>query len=236
MVALNKCDVTRRHADAARRRHPARAMVCVAARSEVALLEARAAGRCEYVEGGSVVTMLPSEGSGSGGANGAEDGIGGGDGGGGGGAAAAAADAPLARAQAVLGSVGTTGTLDALSAAVLLRPPTLAFPVASLSTLEPLRAPPDAAAPASGAAGASAAPLLDCVLLKPCTTVGDLVEACKRASPPLLSGDFVRAEGRAARPADEQAAKGLPVRKDAVVKAAVAIMRLQTNRRSQWQR
>ena len=60
-----------------------------------------------------------------------------------------------------------------------------------------------------GSEARTAGVAVDCVLLKPCTTVGDLVEACKRASPPLLSGDFVRAEGRAARPADEQAAKGL---------------------------
>ena len=33
----------------------------------------------------------------------------------------------------------TTGTLDAISTAVMLRPPTLAFPVSSLTTLEPLR-------------------------------------------------------------------------------------------------
>lgn len=87
-----------------------------------------------------------------------------------------------------------------------------------------------------GGGGGGATPLLDCLVLKPCSTVGDLVEVCKRASPPLLSGDFVRADARAARPADEQLAKGLPVRKDSVVTAAVAIVRLQTNRRSQWQK
>ena len=81
-----------------------------------------------------------------------------------------------------------------------------------------------------------ATPLLDCVVLKPGSTVGDLVEVCKRASPPLLSGDFVRADARAARPTDEQLAKGLPVRKDSIVTAATAIVRLQTSRRSQWQK
>ena len=141
----------------------------------------------------------------------------------------------------------TTGTLDAISTAVMLRPPTLAFPVSSLTTLEPLRsAPAEAGAPSGGGGGGgggggcggndSATPLLDCVVLKPGSTVGDLVEVCKRASPPLLSGDFVRADARAARPTDEQLAKGLPVRKDSIVTAATAIVRLQTNRRSQWQK
>ena len=135
----------------------------------------------------------------------------------------------------------TTGTLDAISTAVMLRPPTLAFPVASLTTLEPLRsAPAEPGAPSGGGSvgggGEGATPLLDCLVLKPCSTVGDLVEVCKRASPPLLSGDFVRADARAARPTDEQLAKGLPVRKDSVVTAATAIVRLQTNRRSQWQK
>jgi len=135
----------------------------------------------------------------------------------------------------------TTGTLDAISAAVMLRPPTLAFPVSSLTTLEPLRsAPAEVGAPSGGGGGCGgsdgAKPLLDCVVLKPGSTVGDLVEVCKRTSPPLLSGDFVRADARAARPTDEQLAKGLPVRKDSIVTAATAIVRLQTNRRSQWQK
>ena len=142
----------------------------------------------------------------------------------------------------------TTGTLDAISTAVMLRPPTLAFPVSSLTTLEPLRSvPAEAGAPSGGGGGGGgsgggcggsdgATPLLDCVVLKPGSTVGDLVEVCKRASPPLLSGDFVRADARAARPTDEQLAKGLPVRKDSIVTAATAIVRLQTNRRSQWQK
>lgn len=121
-----------------------------------------------------------------------------------------------------------------VSAAVALRPPTLVFPVASLHGLEPLR-PPDASDGAA-VAGSAPTPLHDCLLLKPCSTAGDVVAVCKRASPPLLSGDFVRAEGRPARPADEQAAKGLPVRKDDVVRASTAILRLQTTRRSQWQR
>ena len=132
----------------------------------------------------------------------------------------------------------TTGTLDAISTAVMLRPPTLAFPVSSLTTLEPLRsAPAEAGAPSGGGGGGgggAATPLLDCVVLKPGSTVGDLVEVCKRASPPLLSGDFVRADARAARPTE--VAKGLPVRKDSIVTAATAIVRLQTNRRSQWQK
>ena len=274
VVALNKCDVTSRHARAAQAHHGAtRKMVChlllspttsshfpppsttlpttfhsishhlpqmcVAARSEVELLEARAAGSCVYVEGGANATATATA-TGtatciSSGESGSEDGT------------AAAAVGALARAQAVLGSLGTTGTLDAISTAVMLRPPTLAFPVASLATLEPLRsAPQEAAAPSGGDGGVGggsdgatplvATPLLDCLMLKPCSTVGDLVEVCKRASPPLLSGDFVRADARAARPTDEQLAKGLPVRKDSVVTAAIAIVRLQTNRRSQWQK
>ena len=162
VVALNKCDVTTRHATAARARHGAtRTMVCyppshlptasrhrprpctisisrhlpqvcVAARSEVELLEARAAGCCTYVEGGAAAAATAAAAAATAAAatataaaaaaatrmGGGESGS---EGGAEGGMGAVGAMGVLARAQAVLGSLGTTGTtLAPTSTAVML--------------------------------------------------------------------------------------------------------------------
>ena len=85
-------------------------------------------------------------------------------------AVADGADAKVADALRVLEQWGSTGALEALSAAVALRPPTLAFPVAALDTLAPLGAPPDAP------------PLRDCLQMKPLSTAGDVDEAAKKLS------------------------------------------------------
>ena len=114
-------------------------------------------------------------------------------------ATADGADAKVADALRVLEQWGSTGALESLSAAVALRPPTLAFPVAALDTLAPLGAPPDAP------------PLRDCLQMKPLSTAGDVYEAAKKAG--LCSGDFVRAEAIRANEWVAGAAPNFPVKR-----------------------
>jgi len=122
----------------------------------------------------------------------------------------------------VLRALGSTGVLEAVSAAVALRAPTLAFPVGDLDSLAPI----------AWGAGAAPAPLRDCVVLKPGSTVDDVFQALKRPPNARLAGEFVRAEGMgAARERRRQ------LRKDDVVsfENESCILRIMTNRKSQWQ-
>ena len=145
---------------------------------------------------------------------------------------------------------GSTGVLDAVSACVALRPPTLCFPVSSLVTLAPLAAgaglPSSAAAtPADGEAdfGGTPPPLRDGLQMRPLSTIGDVFSACKRLG--LCSGDYVRAEGKSVAAANAGAASAAgsseakttatPLKKDDVLTASSAIVRLQSTRKSQWQ-
>lgn len=145
----------------------------------------------------------------------------------------------------------SSGVLLALSSCVALRPPTLCFPCANLQSLTPLTSTPLAPASVAGVPSsapcaalaaptapgtsippAAEAPLRDCLLLRPMSTVGDAFSACKRLQ--LVSGDFVRAEGRAI--ADPQTATGplaRPVKKEDVLGPSCAILRLQATRKSQ---
>ena len=126
--------------------------------------------------------------------------------------ASAGADGAAARSYSPDGS---TGALDVLSAAVALRPPTLAFPSSDLATL------------ASLGRGADAARLFDCLLLRPLSTVADLCEAVRREG--LCAGDLVRAEARGVFTPEVAV-----VRRDDVVAAKGPVVRLQT-RRAAWQ-
>lgn len=213
-IALNKVDRAgaAAHVTRCRERHPLRPMVPVSAASEVALLAARSTGACRYELGGGAVELTVG---------------------------ADAPDAVLARALRTLEAWGTTGCLEAISAAVGQRPPTIVFPVDSTVTLAPL------AGPASHADDGTAVRLHTALLLKPLSTVADVFEVCKRRSPPLLAGDFVRAEARAAEgwepPAGASAAEAAPaarptpVRKEEAISRANAILRIQCNRKSHWQ-
>jgi ribosome-binding ATPase YchF (GTP1/OBG family) len=97
--------------------------------------------------------------------------------------------ASLECARRAITAWGSTGVLEVISRCVALRPPTLCYPVSHLGTLAPLTV-------GGGVGGSAPPPLRDCILLKPLSTVGDCFFACKRLQ--LSSGDFVRAEGRAA--------------------------------------
>ena len=106
------------------------------------------------------------------------------------------------------------------SAAVALRPPTLAFPVAARHARAARRA-------------ADAPPLRDCLQMKPLSTAGDVYEAAKKAG--LCSGDFVRAEAIRAAEWVAGAAPNFPVKRDDALASAAEAVRVQTTRRSQWQ-
>ena len=158
---------------------------------------------------------------------------------------AASGGGELGCARRVLEAWGSSGVLEVISQCVALRPPALCFPVASLTTLAPLgmgaavAAEPGvtAAARDKGPSGGVGAPLRDCLPLRPLSTVGDAFLACKRAQ--LTSGDFVRAEGRPVHLEAAAAAAGpaavRTMRKEEVLGASCAILRLQSTRKSHWQ-
>lgn len=98
--------------------------------------------------------------------------------------------------------------LEAVSAAVSIKPPVYCYPVSDLALETPVgwthgkgSLDPDSTKVDSGSvpvASSSCAPRLrDCLLLQPGSTVGDLYDALKRGALPhvTLQGDFVRAEG-----------------------------------------
>ena len=161
----------------------------------------------------------------------------------------------------IFGTDGVCGVLRAMSAAVMLRPPVICFPVSDLGTELPLGfgqqkntlAISDnevniiehkkiADSPLSD--GISMAPqeniatctnfrLIDCILLKPGSTVNDVYEALKRGelSRIRLSGDFVRAEGRSLALDSRKRQLG----RDSVITEENCVIRIQTNRKSYWQ-
>lgn len=111
----------------------------------------------------------------------------------------------------------TVGVLDAVSAAVSIKPPVYCYPVGDL-TLEspvgwahtvgggdasvhdkgiPLTA-SSSSSNSSSSSGGSVPRLRDCLLMHPGSTVGDLYDALKRGALPHVTvhGDFVRAEGK----------------------------------------
>lgn len=76
--------------------------------------------------------------------------------------------------------------------------------------------------------------LQDCLQFKPGSTVGDVFEALKRgalsSSAAVVHGEFVRADGRPL-----SGTKVTQLRKDSVLDANIAVLRVQTNRKSVWQ-
>jgi hypothetical protein len=108
----------------------------------------------------------------------------------GGGSAPSVSDLQLA--ASVVSRWGSTGVLDAISAAVSLAPPLLVYPVGDLDT-------ETAVASASSEATSS---LPDCVLLYPGSTVMDAFAAIQHGALThvRLSSEFVRAEGRGLAP------------------------------------
>ncbi|KAJ3166161.1 hypothetical protein HK101_012002 [Irineochytrium annulatum] len=123
----------------------------------------------------------------------------------------AAEETEWARATAVLATYGGTGVLEALTAAVMLRAPVLAYPVEDLGTLRP--------------AGAE-----ECVSLKLGTTVADLFEVLSHGDGASVAGQFVRCEGMALDGGQRR-----PLKKEAEIDGSCAVVKLMSNRKSRWQ-
>ena len=119
---------------------------------------------------------------------------------------------------------GGTGVLDCISAAVALRPPVLCYPVSDVESEVPL----------GWSTSLKSAPAArDCLQFKPGSTVEDVYLALKRGALEhvLLSGDFVRAEGKSFHPGSKKKQVG----RDAILDSSISILRIQTNRKVVWQ-
>ena len=131
-------------------------------------------------------------------------------------------DAETALTDAVLGLWGSSGVLEAISAAVSLRPPLLVYPVEDLDS-------------EAEVGGGSDAPerLPDCIILKPGSTVMEAFEALKRGSLShvRLTSEFVRAEGRGLDTASRRRVLG----RDAVLGPDCNVLKLSANKKSAWQ-
>jgi ribosome-binding ATPase YchF (GTP1/OBG family) len=131
--------------------------------------------------------------------------------------------------QRVLRAFGSTGVLDALSAAVWLRAPVLCYPVSDLDSEAPL-----GWTAGKGLEGAKPAPLRDCLLFKPGSTVGDVFDALRKGAlgHASLQGEFVRAEGRGV---DKARSRRRQVGRDTILDETCCVLRIQTNRKVLWQ-
>jgi hypothetical protein len=123
-----------------------------------------------------------------------------------------------------LNEIDGYGVLEALSAAVALRPPVLCFPVSDLDTEAPVAW--------SNTNAISCPRLRDCILLKPLSSVHDVFDGLKRGALPhiRMQGDFIRAE---AKSIDSNKKKQLG--RESIIDETVCIMRIYSNRKSVWQ-
>jgi hypothetical protein len=227
LLALNKSDLpaARQHLERVRAAHPRRPAVAVSAAAERWLCQQRRAGAIAYSDGSARPTPAPG-----------------------------CPEDVRERLEALTGRVqahfGSTGVLAALTAAVAMRPPALAFPVAELEACASLPfvhgggggggigAGADAKARAAeGPHGGGA--LRDCLLMKPGSTVVDVFTALKRQE--LLAGDFIRAECRVVGGEGGAAAPKAAVanwrlaRKEEEILPGNCVLRILTNRKSAWQ-
>ena len=213
LLALNKADRpgAAAHCSAIAAAHPAEVCVRVAARTEWRLVQWRARGRIAYTAGDARFFVVAAAGA----------------------SGVARESAAERDARAVLERLGCTGVLAAIDSAVALRPPQLVFPVASLDDFRGC----GRAVAEGGAAGVvlGGGCLVDAEWVKPGTTVGDLYDAMRRPAgaraPPLVSGEYVRAEGLGS------ARVRRVLRKSDVLDAASAlVIHVQTNKRRAWQK
>lgn len=132
--------------------------------------------------------------------------------------------------QEIFGPGAVEGVLLAISAAVMLRPPVLCFPVSDLATEMPVGWHAGVSLASDQRADSS---LIDCILLKPGSTVEDVYDALKRGelSHAHISGDFVRAEGRSINPNSRKKQLG----REVIIDESNCVIKVQTNRKSVWQ-
>eukprot|EP00873_Tetraselmis_striata_P034076 jgi/Tetstr1/454340/TSEL_004018.t1 len=215
LLVLNKADVGGAEARVAavRASHSREPSVAVSAESEAWLCRARAKAQVQYVSGAPTCRLLCQD---------------------------QAVVARLRQIEAnVLHKFGSTGVQAALSAAVSLRPPALAFPVASLDSCAALPVRAQTSPLVSGhdgggqqssgkdaPGGVGGQPVLrDCVLLKPGSTVGELYETLKKPPYCLLAGEYVRAEARM------EGGRRHVVRKDDPISPSASVLQIMCNRK-----
>ena len=153
-------------------------------------------------------------------------------------AAGAAPESAAERgARAVLERLGGTGVLAAIDSAVALRPPQLVFPVASLDDFRGCgrAAAAEPGGGGSGGGGGGGGCLVDAEWVKPGSTVGDLYDAMRRPAgaraPPLVSGEYVRAEG-----VGSAGVRRVLRKSDLLDAASALVVHVQTNKRRAWQK
>ncbi|KAJ3096609.1 hypothetical protein HDU97_005733 [Phlyctochytrium planicorne] len=129
------------------------------------------------------------------------------------------------RAKNILESRSGTGILQALTAAIMLRPPVVASPVSDLDGMTPLPLPTS-----SSHLCVSFGPGGSYIALKPGTTISDLFSTLSHGIDAPLAGQYVRAEGMAR---DKSGRKML--KKETEVDASCAVVKLMSNRKSRWQ-
>lgn len=129
-------------------------------------------------------------------------------------------DAALRQARNVLAEWPADcefGTLAVVSKAAALANPTFLLPVADLDTLK-------------GAISLDAAPVPDCVILRPRATIDDAFHALRKLG--AIDGDFVRADALAL--SQSHPTRKTVKRRDQINLDA-RILRVATNRKSRWQ-
>jgi hypothetical protein len=128
----------------------------------------------------------------------------------------------VCNAQLSQPAYSSTGVAGAINAAVALAQPLLVYPVLDLATCAslPLHE------------GSRGAILQHCLLMKPGSSVQDVYTVLKRPPFQALSGDYVRGEclDRSKAPAATH-----PLRKTDPLTAATAVVKIMTNRKSNWQ-
>lgn len=226
LVAANKADLLSAADNLSRLRKECRdeAVVAVSAQSECTLQALHKKGSIRYTDGDASFEVLDASG--------------------------VSGDALDWIKAKVLIPHGSTGCLEAISQAVQLRPPVLAFPVGNIDTLEPMVRPPRADLPAdvsgsdTGERDKTTEPAVDdvpvdgrlyeCLLMRPGSLIEDLYNSLKHLN--LLDGDYVRAEALVAMDATDSTsgAKKRVVRKDDPLDGLLAV-RVMTNRKVRWQ-
>ncbi|XP_071129195.1 uncharacterized protein [Mytilus edulis] len=119
-------------------------------------------------------------------------------------------------AQYIFSRYGSTNVLEALRLAVKLKEPVYSYPVHCLDTFHSI----------GKHSHNDSKVLLDCLLLKPRTTVEELYNVMMYYPLQMLTGDFVRAE------ACDENQKKRPVKKDEVISKSNNIIRIMTTKRS----
>jgi len=155
--------------------------------------------------------------------------------------------------ERVLGPLGSTGVLAALTTAACLAAPRWVFPVGDRGSLAALAARVHSSGAGGGVGagldarqrydqGGRPGVLRDCLLMRPGSTVGDVYQALRRPPYQLLEGEFVRAECAGAGGAAEGEGGGgggraawRVVRKADPLSPGGMVLLIMTNKKVAWQ-